>query len=106
MTLISKGEALSAKLDALHAELRKAVSDTSLSDTLFKGRYAMELLNADGRVEEKKAEATIQTLEEYEANFLNEQMIKVVSLEIRSVQQQISLIQTFARAQYEQEQAG
>ena len=97
MTLISKGEALSAKLDALHAELRKAVSDTSLSDTLFKGRYAMELLNADGRVEEKKAEATIQTLEEYEANFLNEQMIKVVSLEIRSVQQQISLLQSLVK---------
>ena len=35
MTLMAKGEALSAKLDALHAELRKAVSDTFISSSLF-----------------------------------------------------------------------
>ena len=106
MTLISQGEALSAKLDASHKELREWIVKASAADKAYVYKYSTEYLIAEGTSEARKATANLNSLAEREADKLAENMIKVVFSEIKSTQQQISLIQTFAKAQYEQEQGG
>src|SRR3990167_1552528 len=106
MTLIAKGEVLSAKLEALNKESREWVDECRHSRLAYLRAYHSVIIAVKGTAGVKKAEAVLDSLEEDEAYQYATNMLDIVKLDIRSTMQEISLLQTFARLQYEQEQAG